>query len=118
MIVDDVVALCLQERGHALHGHRMHRAVEIHAAQLHGLIEGGTQLALGGGGAWGVEGDVVAPLDKPIGKEAYDPLYPAVSFGWYLDPGWGYLSYLQWDLAFLAIRADALLHLPAARATG
>jgi hypothetical protein len=88
------------------------------AAQVHGLIEWGTQLAFGCGVARGVEGEVVAPLDKPIGKEADDPLYPAVSFGWYPDPGWGYLRYPQCDLAFLAIRADALLDPPASHATG
>jgi hypothetical protein len=118
VIVDYVVALCFEERGHALCRHRMHSAVEVHAAQVHGLIEWGAQLAAGCGVTRGVEGEVVAPLDKPIGKEADDPLYPAVSFGWYLHPGWGYLRYLQGDLAFLAICADALLDLPAARATG
>jgi hypothetical protein len=87
VIVDDVVALSFQERGHALYRHWMHRVVEVPAAEVHGLIEEGTQGAPCRGAAGGVEGDVVAHVDEPVGEQADDPLYPAVSFGWHLDPG-------------------------------
>ena len=58
---------------------------------------------------------MVAPLDEPVGQQADDPLYPTVSVGWNLDPGWGYLRYLQWDLALLAICVGDLFDIPSAR---
>jgi hypothetical protein len=109
VIVDDVVWLLFEERGHTLYSHWMDRAVEVHGAKVHCPFEWGAQMGDGCGVAWGVEGDVVAPVDEAVCEEADDPLYPAVSIGWHPDPGWGYLRYPQWDLAFLAIRADSLL---------
>src|SRR5215218_1187576 len=93
MIVDDVVLIGLQESGHDLYGHGMHRVVEVLAAKAHGIIEGSVQAGLCARVSRSIEGDVVPPIDELVGEQADYPLYPSIALGRHPDPGWRNLRY-------------------------